>query len=381
MLLGALLGLGARLDRVRDSIAATGLTGWRLECDTVDVEGLRATRASVHVRDPHTERHAAELLRHVRAAQPQPVADLAEHAVREIAGAEAELHGRSPDEVHLHEVGGLDTVVDTVGVAAALQDLGVTAVHSAPVALGSGTVDCAHGTLPAPAPATLSLLRGATVTGSELPGETVTPTGAALLRAARTRYEPPPSMEIQHTAYGAGTRRFPQRPNVLSATLGAPSRAAPSRAADSASMTLLECTVDDVSGETLGYVLDRALRTGASDAWLTPATMKKSRPGHVVHVLCESNLAEELREIVLAETGSLGIRSQHVQRHAVSRASDPVSVDGHPIRIKKGPWQSKPEHEDVVAAAGALGLPLREVVRRALVERHWPGDGAADPAD
>ncbi|SEF73252.1 hypothetical protein SAMN02982929_00496 [Saccharopolyspora kobensis] len=360
MLLGALLGLGAPIDEVRAAIDSTGLAGWRLRAEQVQVDGIAATKAVVEVDDTSTERHASELLARVRRARPEPVAELAASAVRAIAEVEGALHGQHPDEVHLHEIGGLDTVVDTVGVAAALHALGVTAVHSAPLALGSGTVRCAHGVLPAPAPATLQLLRGAAIVGTDLPGEAVTPTGAALLRAAGTRFTPPPAMIVQDTAYGAGNRRFSQRPNVLSATLGAPLNAA------AEPLVALECNVDDVTGELLGHVIDRALLAGAADAWITPATAKKSRPAHVLHVLCRPEREPELTELVLAETGSLGIRRHPVDRVALPRRTTTVTVEGHEIRLKHGPWRTKPEHDDVVAAATALGLPLRTVAARAL---------------
>ncbi|MCI2420778.1 nickel pincer cofactor biosynthesis protein LarC [Saccharopolyspora sp. K220] len=366
MLLGALLGLGAPLDQVRAAIESTGLRGWRLSTEAVQVDRIAATKAVVDVEDTSTERHASELIARVRQAQPEPVATLAVAAITAIAEVEGALHGQHPDDVHLHEIGGLDTVVDTVGVAAALHALDVTAVHSAPLALGSGTVRCSHGVLPAPAPATLKLLRGAAVVGTDLPGETVTPTGAALLQAIGTRFTPPPAMTVQDTAYGAGTRRFPQRPNVLSATLGAPLGAEPTEPTEP--MVVLECNVDDVTGELLGHLLDRALEAGAADIWTTPATMKKSRPAHVLHVLCRPEQQAELAELVLSETGSLGIRHHAVDRQALPRHTTTVTVEGHEIRLKHGPWQTKPEHEDVAAAAKSLGRPLRTVATQALAE-------------
>ncbi|GAA4883447.1 nickel pincer cofactor biosynthesis protein LarC [Saccharopolyspora cebuensis] len=361
MLLGALLGLGAPLERVRDAVAGTGLTGWRLAAEPVQVAGVAATKAVVEVDDRAPERRAAELLERVGRAAPEPVAALASAAVRAIAEAEAALHDRHPDDVHLHEIGGLDTVVDTVGVAAALHALDITAVHSAPLALGSGTVRCAHGVLPAPAPATLALLRGAAVVGTDLDGETVTPTGAALLGAVGTSYTPPPAMTVRATAFGAGTKRFAQRPNVLSATLGEPRDAAATEP-----MVVLESNVDDVSAEVLGHVVDRALRAGAADAWTSPATMKKSRPGNTVHVLCAPDREAELTRLLLAETGSLGLRRHQVDRRAVPRSTTTVEVEGHPVRIKQGPWHAKPEHDDVAAAAEALDRPLRTVAAQAL---------------
>ncbi|GGI88567.1 UPF0272 protein [Saccharopolyspora subtropica] len=361
MLLGALLGLGAPVADVRAAVASTGLAGWRLDVEQVQVGGIAATKAVVEVEDTSTERHAAELLDRVRRARPEPVAELAARAIAAIADVEGALHDKDPAEVHLHEIGGLDTVVDTVGVAAALHALGIIEVRSAPLALGSGTVRCSHGVLPAPAPATMTLLRGAAVVGTDLPGETVTPTGAALLQAMGTRFTPPPAMTVRGTAYGAGTRRFPQRPNVLAATLGVPLTADPAEP-----MVALECNVDDVPGELLGHVVTRALQAGAADAWTTPATMKKSRPAAVLHVLCRPEQEPALAELVLSETGSLGLRRHAVDRHALPRRTTTVEVDGHRIRIKHGPWHAKPEHDDVVAAAEALGRPVRTVAAQAL---------------
>ncbi|RRO19902.1 nickel pincer cofactor biosynthesis protein LarC [Saccharopolyspora rhizosphaerae] len=359
MLLGALLGLGAPLERVRAAIESTGLTGWSLSTEQVQVDGIAATRAAVAVDDDAPERHAAELIELASRAHPEPVAAMAVSALEAIARVEGALHDRDPAEVHLHEVGGLDTIVDTVGVAAALHALSVTAVHSAPITLGSGTVRCAHGELPAPAPATLRLLKGAAVVGADLAGETVTPTGAALVAAMGTRFTPPPAMTLGATAYGAGAKRFPQRPNVLSASLGSPR-------SESSTMVVVECTVDDVTGETLGHVVDRLLDAGAADAWTSPATMKKSRPAHVLHVLCTSAAEAALTEVVLAETGTLGVRRHEVQRTALPRHTTTVDVRGHQVRVKHGPHRSKPEHDDVAAAADALGLPLRTVAELAL---------------
>ena len=285
MLLGALLDAGAPLAAVRDAISATGLTGWELTSEPVTSHGLSATRVHVHVQDPATERKAADLITLASCARPQPVADLAVRALTAIAETEARLHAASPAEVHLHELGGHDTLIDIVGTAAALHVLGVNAVHSSPLPLGTGHVRTRHGILPCPAPATLFLLEGAAVTGSDLAGETVTPTAAALLRAAGARYDPPPAMTLARTGYGAGTRQLPDRPNVAVATLGTavtPGTAA--AAAGTEAVEVLETNLDDVTGEALGYVITAALAAGALDAWVTPAVMKKSQP----HTSCTS---------------------------------------------------------------------------------------------
>jgi pyridinium-3,5-bisthiocarboxylic acid mononucleotide nickel chelatase len=354
MLLGALLDLGAPLDDVRAAVARTGLDGWELRAERVTRGGIGATRAVVEVTDTATERHAAELLARVADV---PVAA---RAVREIAEVEAGIHGIDPDRVHLHEIGGLDTVVDTVGVAAALELLGVAEVHCGPLTLGSGTVVTRHGVLPVPAPATAALLAraGAPVVGAG-EGETVTPTGAALLLAVGARFGPLPAMTLQAVGYGAGGRDPAGRANVLQAMLGdAP--------VQGERMLLLETNVDDVTGEVLGHLVGRLLDAGAADAWLSPIVMKKGRPAHTVHVLVAPERAAGCERIVLAETGSLGLRRTSVDRAALPRRTTTVDVGGHPIRLKHGPWGVKPEHDDVAAAAAALDLPLREVARRAV---------------
>ncbi|MEU0413238.1 nickel pincer cofactor biosynthesis protein LarC [Streptomyces griseorubiginosus] len=372
MLLAALIDAGAPVDRIRAAIAATGLTGWELTTERVTDHGLSATRVHVQVTDPHTERHAAEVIDLASRATPEPVAALAVAAVTAVAEVEGRLHDAEPAAVHLHELGGHDTLVDIVGTAAALHALGVTEVVSSPLPLGRGRIDAAHGVLPCPAPATLALLAGAAVTGTDLPGETVTPTGAALLRASGARYGPPPPMTLGPTGYGAGTRRLPDRPNVTAVTLGEPARTGEE------DVVVLETNLDDVTGEILGHTIARAMESGALDAWATPAVMKKGRPAQVLHVLTTPEHERALRDLVLAETGTLGIRRLTATRTTLPRRFETVDIDGHPVRIKHGPHRAKPEHDDLVAAATQLGLPLRAVAARALrgqAEDHLPKEG------
>ncbi|MGV0836348.1 nickel pincer cofactor biosynthesis protein LarC [Mycolicibacterium thermoresistibile] len=362
MLLGALLGLGAPVEDVRAAVRSTGIDGWDLQHTTVTRGGLTATRAVVTTTDTATTRGAAELLDIVGRARPAAVAHTATRAVRAIAEVEAALHAVPVDEVHLHEIGGIDTVVDTVGVAAALHLLDVTAVHCGPVSFGGGTISTRHGTLPVEAPATVELLTraGAPVVGTGVHAELVTPTGAALLLAADTRFGPLPPMALGAVGYGAGARDVDGRANVLRALLD-------TGAENVETMRLLETNVDDVTGELLAHLLTRLLATGAADAWLSPIVMKKGRPAHTVHVLVRPEEAAACEQVLLTETGSLGVRRTDVSRVALSRHTDRVVVDGHAIRVKHGPWGCKPEHDDVAAAATALGLPLRVVAERARI--------------
>ncbi len=361
MLLAGLLDAGAPADAVRAAVASTGLTGWELAVERVVDHGLAATRVDVRVTDHATSRLATELIELAGRARPAPVATLAVRALRLIAETEARLHDADPDDVHLHELGGHDTVVDVVGVAAALHELNVDEVYSAPLPLGTGTVRTAHGVLPCPAPATLALLAGAVTVGSDLPGETVTPTAAALVRAIPAEFAPPPAMSPVRTGYGAGHRELADRPNVVSVTVATRSAATPSA-------VVLETTVDDVTGETVAHVLVRVLAEGALDAWITPVIMKKGRPGQVLTVLAPPARADALAGLLLAETGSLGLRRSTVDRQVLPRRFTTVDVSGYPVRIKLGPHGAKPEHEDVAAAAAALTLPLRAVAALAMAK-------------
>jgi len=425
MLLGALLDLGAPTTEVRAAIASTGITGWTLTTEPVRRAGLTALRALVQVDDQVPGRRAAELLAMARAARPAAAGQLAAAAISALAEAEGRLHGVSADEVHLHELGGVDTVVDTVGVGAALHALGISAVWSAPLGLGAGVVNMAHGQFPAPAPATVALLEGAQVTGIPgarapasragsadgptggqaagemawpLAGETVTPTGAALLRAMGCRYGPMPALRVVGSGYGAGARDVPGRPNVLPVLLGEPAadgtrvqpqdllagragEASPNGAKDELAgqaggtsrhpatvetLLVVETTVDDVTGELLGELPGLLLAAGALDVWITAVTGKKGRPAHVVTALCRPEAAGPVQARLLHETGSLGARQHQVRREALPRQETEVTVQGYGIRVKLGPHRAKPEHDDVAAAARATGMALHQVTGEAL---------------
>lgn len=363
MLLAALVDLGAPLDRIRAAIAATGLTGWQLDVGPAHRNGIAARRAVVTVEPQPTHRNASELIALAARAEPAPVAERAVRALRELAATEGRIHGIDPALVHLHELGGHDTVVDVVGVSAAVHALDITEVHSAPVGLGTGTVRTRHGVLPVPAPATAALLEGARVRGLDVDAETVTPTGAVLLRALDTHYTPMPESTVTRVGYGAGSRELPDRPNVLQAVLAEPvGRGEPT------AMAVLETTVDDVTGEALGHTVEVLLEAGAADVWITAVGMKKNRPGHVVHVLCQPHLAPELGTLLLRSTGSLGLRRTTVDRLTLPRTITTITVQGHPVRVKQGPWTTKPEHDDVVALSAALGLSYPEARNRVLAE-------------
>ncbi|MCS7477046.1 nickel pincer cofactor biosynthesis protein LarC [Umezawaea endophytica] len=359
MLLAALVDAGAPLDAVRAAVSDTGLDGWDLTVARVPTHGLTGSRAVVSVTDGATSRRAGELIDMAGRVRDRVVADTAVAALRAIAEVEGHLHGEDPDLVHLHELGGHDTLVDVVGVAAALRALDVRTVHCEALPIGSGTVRTAHGVLPCPAPATSALLRGARVVGTALAGETVTPTAAALLRAVAADYGPAPEMRMVATGYGVGTRTLPDRPNVAVVRLG------DRETSDVRDLVVLETNLDDVTGEVLGHLISLLLDRGALDGWITPAVMKKGRPAHVLHALTTPETADEVERLMFAESGTLGVRRTTVRRTALPRTTDTVHLHGMPVRRKRGPHHAKAEYEDAAAVARRTGLPLRLVLAMA----------------
>jgi uncharacterized protein (TIGR00299 family) protein len=386
MLLGALIDLGAPVDAIEDAIRSSGISGWSIAPRRVQKNGIGATYAGVTTDDTASERTASELIDMAARVAPAPVARLAVRALREIARVEAGIHDADPGHVHLHEIGGVDTIVDVVGVAAALHALSIDRVYSGSVALGGGTVVSAHGTLPSPAPAALGLLEGARVHWIDVDSETTTPTGAALLRAFGTRYEPLDGFVIRKVGHGAGTKDFAHRPNVLQACLG---EAAQTVATDGRmrDMTVLETNVDDVTGELLADLISGAMSRGAADAWIVQTIGKKGRPAAVVHVLTKTDNASALTTFLHEETGSLGVRWTPVLRHELDRWSGEVQIEGVPIGVKYSTVGQKPERDDVVRAAREIGRPVRLVAAEAAAlaaahrgDRPRPAHGGDDPA-
>lgn len=363
MALGACLDAGADLDEVVLLLERLPVSGWSLGSEEVLRGGLAARRAVVQTDETATARTASEIIALVDSASlPDRVRARAVRVFRRLAEVEGRLHRRSPDAVHLHEVGGLDAIVDVVGTCAALEVLGVDEITAGPVATGVGSVRSAHGVIPVPAPAVLELLRGAPLSRVDVPHELTTPTGAALLSALVGQWGPLPAMVVTGAGYGAGTRELEQRVNAVQLVLG--TRSADERPAEGDGQPLVELAVnvDDATGETLAHAVAALLAAGAADAWITSVVMKKGRPGHVVTALVDQAHASSVAEVLTSETGSFGVRSRPVDRWPVTRTFESVDVDGHPIRIKVSPTRTKVEHDDAAAVARRTGRPLREVV-------------------
>lgn len=367
MALGALLDAGADLDVVRAVVERLGVDGWAVERERTQRCGIGATRALVDAPDQAHHRHHGEVRRIIAAAGLPPRVEARALAVfAELAAVEGAIHGVDPDDVEFHEVGSLDAIVDIVGACAALDALAIDEVACSPITVGMGEFTAAHGVLPNPAPAVLSLLAraGAPHRGVEVAKELATPTGVALMTTLANRFGPIPDGTVRSIGYGAGGRDLPGRPNVVQVVVVDVEPAAhPVEAGQP--VRLLEVNVDDATPEVLAHTVNRLLAAGAHDAWVTPIVMKKGRPAHTVHALCDPALATGVGAVLVAESGSLGLRGATIERWPQQRTERVVDVDGQPVRVKVAAGRIKPELDDAVAAAGTLGLPLREVLRRA----------------
>jgi uncharacterized protein (TIGR00299 family) protein len=366
MALGSLVDAGADPDEVIALCRRLDLDGWSLEFEPVLRGGIAATKAHVHAAETTVVRTASNILAMIRdAALPPPVEARALRTFESLADAEGRLHRVAPMQVHFHEVGAVDSIIDIVGTCAALDLLGVDTVYASPVAVGRGMVRSAHGLIPNPPPAVVELLHDAPTYGIDTTVELTTPTGAALLAANVIGWGPLPPMTIGASGFGAGSRDIDGRVNAVQIVVGAPAatldRGQP--------VTLFETNVDDATGETLAHTITALLDAGAHDAWITPALMKKGRPGHVVSVLCDQSISEQIAATLTRETGSFGVRGQRLERWPQARFVEQIDVDGQPIRVKVSPGRAKVEHDDAARAARALQRPLREVV--SLAEQAW----------
>ena len=353
MALGALLDAGADIDEVRAAIGGLGVDGWSLDRETVDRSNIAATRALVEAPEHHHHRRWSDIRGLLNAAEMAPrTRNRALRVFEALAIAEAKVHGIEPDEVHFHEVGALDAIVDIVGVCAALESLGVDEVHSAPVAVGLGAINAAHGVLPNPAPAVVRLLEGIRTRGVDIDLELTTPTGAAIVAALAETVGPIPAMTIGATGFGAGTRDLPGRPNVTQVIIGQSDK---STTITTEQLVELATNIDDLTGELLAHAIDTLLERGALDVWAVPIVMKKGRPAHTLNVLCAPPNRAALLASVFELTGTLGVREQVVDRHALPRRIITVMISGLEVRVKVGPHRAKAEFEDTIVAAAALG--------------------------
>ncbi len=401
MFLGALLDAGVPAKLVEDTVAELNI-GAHIKISRVIRSGISAAKVDVHapgkVLRKHHQKHGhqhAEDPSHAQEHEPAKASGLHEHGrglneIREIIGqtridpkakscalsifeslgaAEAKIHDVPAEKIHFHEVGAVDAIVDIVCAAVGTESLGVDEIVCSPLNLGGGTVECAHGTFPVPAPATVELLKGAPVFSSGIQAELVTPTGAAIVKTLVARFGPLPEMKIEKTGYGAGSADFPRHANVLRLTVGEAATGTSKTAEET--ISILEANLDDLNPQVFGYVLDRLLAAGALDVFGIPVQMKKSRPGTLLTALCKPDDAGKLAEIIFAETTTLGVRRREEKRQILSRQWIAVPTQWGEVRMKIASMNGtvtnySPEYEDCRRIAADHKVPLKNVMEQAV---------------
>jgi uncharacterized protein (TIGR00299 family) protein len=332
--------------------------------------GFAARRLVVHF-DPSAHPHHRNLSDvHAiidRVEVAPSVATMAKQVFLRLAEAEGEVHGETATEVKFHEVGAVDALVDVLGACVALDQLAVDEVVCARLPMGEGTVSCAHGELPLPAPAVAAMLRGVPVYPAGVEGETVTPTGAALVTTFAHRFGPMPAMTVEAVGVGAGSREYPGLPNVVRAFVGSAADAAEVSETDN---LVVECNVDDLDPRVLPVVIERLMTSGALDAYVTPIVMKKGRPGHLITALAPTAAADGIIDVLLRETTSLGCRTFPVTKHHLQRRMETVATPWGPVEVKvalaNGQVLRKvPEFEACAELARRAGVPVRDVLAAA----------------
>ena len=372
MLLGALLDLLEDQEAGLAALDALGIPGVSYHRRRKDGPGggnLITVTVHGHEEDePHEHHHGSglgEVLRMIRGLPaPAPVLERAERVYRSIAEAEAKVHGTTPSEVHFHEVGSLDAVADVAGVCLLLERLRPEQVVASPVHVGSGTVRCAHGVLPVPAPATAALLAGIPWYMGDVPAELCTPTGAALLREIASSFGAMPPMRAERIGYGYGTKEF-DRPNCLQAVLGETEDKSGGELGDE-TVYEVRCNVDDMTGEELAFARERLEESGVLDMTVLPAMMKKNRPGFLLLCLCREAQLPNTVELLLRHTTTGGVRYAPWRRAVLETSFETAETPFGPVRKKRyrghGVDKEKAEYGDAAAAAGRAGVPLREVL-------------------
>ncbi len=366
MLLGALVGAGVPVEVLQTAVDAIAPEPVALSVEGVARNGFAATRCHVEVADSAHHRTWRDIESLLRGADlEEDVRDLAVRTFERLAVAEATVHGQDPLDVAFHEVGALDAIADVVGVCAGFAHLGAHDVVVSRVAVGTGLVDGAHGSMPIPPPAVAELLRGAPSYAGPGEGESCTPTGAALLTTLASSWGAQPAMTTEAVGIGAGGRDPESHANVLRLFVGV------AEAEDPGVPLLIESNIDDLDPRVWPAVIAALLEAGASDAWLTPILMKKGRPAHTLSVLVRADAAAAVRAAIFRHTSTIGLREQPIGKHSLEREMVSVDIDGQPVAVKLARdggvlVNAQPEYDDVARAAAALGRPVNEVLADAI---------------
>lgn len=369
MFAGAVLDLGVgSIDLLEAELYKLDLHGWSLSLERASVSGISAGRFRVNVSDGQEPRDLEDIRNLISSSGLAEKVEADCLAVfQRLAEAEAEAHGESPKSVHFHEVGMVDSIVDVVSACVLMEEFSPAQVVCSPVALGSGTVETAHGKMPVPAPATVNLLKGVPVLQGGEGRELTTPTGAALVSHFSDSFGSLPAMRIERVGYGAGTGET-AGPNLLRVMAG--EQTGHSAGGVVEHQMMLKTSIDDSTPEGLAHLTEKLLKCGATDAWITPVVMKKGRPGAVLSVLCRNGDVDSMLDLIFRESSTFGVRTSSVERHCLERRLETAETEYGPVRIKTGSWRGRqvtvsPEYEDCRLAAEKHGVPLKAVYEAA----------------
>ena len=383
MILGALIAAGVEPEAFKQQLSLLGVTGYTIDFETVDRSGISATYARVQTANEHAHRHLSDILKIIYGSRlSDSIKDRATKIFARLAEAEARVHNEPVEQVHFHEVGAVDAIIDVVGAAIGFELLGIERFVASPLHVGSGTVDMDHGRYPVPPPAVAELLKGVPFYSTDIVGELVTPTGAAIITTVCAGYGPIPQLRLERAGYGAGTREYKKFPNALRVLVGedqsssATKSVGSMRSADER-LWMIETNMDDISPQILGHVMERAFDLGALDCYFTSVQMKKNRPGVLLSILCREEQRATLSELLFSETTTLGIRAYEVERRALERRIVTVETQYGPIDVKVAQLnghiiKEMPEYEQCRQAALEANVPLRiveEAARTAFAKR------------
>jgi len=371
MNLGAMVDLGVDKTFLINELNKLNLKGWELVVQKDQRHGITGTKVTVkQTRHEHAHRHLSDIEKIINdSTLDNKTKELSKKIFMKIAVAEAKVHGISLDHVHFHEVGAVDSIIDVVGAAICYNALNVEGVHVSTVELGSGFVKCDHGKLPVPAPATAEIIKSLPVKKGGVDFEATTPTGAAILATLGTDFSADLPLKIEKTAYGVGQKESHDIPNLLRVFLGETI----TNNTSGHDAIQLECNIDDMNPEFFGYVSERLFKAGASDVFFTNIMMKKSRPGIVLNVICETESADILKNIIFTETTSLGIRTFPFRKDTLARKFETIPTIYGIVNIKRSFYKDnevscKPEYDDCKRIAEEKGIPLKEVYSTILAE-------------
>ena len=364
MNLGAMIDIGIDKQYLTDELNKLNLKGWELIIQKDQRHGVHGTKVTVkQTRHEHTHRHLSDVEKIINDSTLDIMTkELSKKIFMKIAIAEASVHEISIDKIHFHEVGAIDSIIDIVGAAICFNALKVDGVHVLPVELGSGFVKCDHGLLPVPAPATAEIIQGIPVKRGGVDFEATTPTGAAIIATLGTDFSPELAIKIERTGYGIGQKEHPLVPNLLRVFLG--EKSAISESGHSA--LHLECNIDDMNPEFFEYISDRLFTGGASDVFLSNIMMKKGRPGIVLNVICETEMAESVKDIIFTESTSLGIRTFPFRKDTLTRKFETLNTIYGDVTVKRSFYKEKevsfkPEYDECRRIALEKGIPVKEV--------------------